>query len=353
MTEQPSVAGVHQQADQKTTPDAIGELAKIVLGGQPLGAAMRRIVELAQQTVPGAGEVSLTVIEQGQPRTVWFGGNVAAVLDEQQYTSGRGPCVDAAATGHTITIEDTADDRLYPEFSRQAGSHGIRHVLAVAMAGTPGPTAALGIYSNGDAGPFTTEARYVAARFAGYAAVALANAASYASALDEVAQMKTAMASRAVIEQAKGMIMRDHRCEAAEAFDILVDLSAHANQRLRDVAQLLTDTAATTGPPDSRSPDEAEPDLQSAAMDLVDGFDDPDMAALARLTPAGRAEQRRARTALFTYTQQLWIQTKAEGIQPGRRPEYDAVSALRNLMDALCGHVDEAQRAAGDATHDD
>lgn len=360
MTEQPALAGVHQPAGQRDDPDAVaahvgpafGELAKIALGAQSLGAVMHRIAELAGQIVPGADEVSLTLIEQRQPRTVWFAGSLAAVLDEQQYPPGRGPCLDAAATGRTITIDDTAADQLYPEFSRQAYNHGIRCVLAVGMPGAPEGTAALGIYSNGDDGPFTLEARDVAVRFANYAAVALANAAVYARTLDEVAQMKSALASRAVIEQAKGVIMHDYRCDAAEAFDILVELSTDADRTLGEVAAALTAAAARAGPPDGSSSAASEPSMQSTAMNLVDGFDDRDMAALARLTPAARAEQRRARTALFNYTEQLWVQARAEGIRPGARSGYDAVSALRNLMDALCGHVDEAQQAAGDGGDD-
>jgi hypothetical protein len=360
MTDQPSATGVHQPTQHRANPDAVaahiahaaGELAKIVLGAQSLDAVIHRAAGLARQIVPGADEVSITVIDRGQPVTVWFAGDLAAVLDERQYPSGHGPCVDAAATGHTITIDDTANDRLYPEFSRQAHRHGIHHVLAIAIPGPPDCTAVLGIYSTGKTGPFTAEAFDVAARFAGYAAVAVANATLYAAALDEIAQMKTAMASRAVIEQAKGMIMRDHRCDAAEAFTILVDRSTQANRKVRHVAQAITDTAVAHGPPDRRTPSATGPSLQSAAMDLVDGFDDPDMAALAGLTPAARAEQRRARTTLLSYTEQLRVRARAEGIEPGPRLEYDAVSALRNLMDALCGHIDEAQQAAGDSGHD-
>jgi ANTAR domain len=360
MTQQPSAAGMHQPTQHRANSDAVagqvapavGALARIVLGAQPPGAVMQQVAGLARQIVPGADEVSITVIDRGQRVTVWFAGDLATVLDERQFPAGRGPCVDAAGTGHTITIDDTADDRLYPEFSRQAHQHGIRHVLAVAMPDPQGTRAALGIYGNGDAGPFTPETFDIAARFTEHATVTVANAALYTDALEEIAQMKTAMASRAVIEQAKGMIMRDHRCDAAEAFTLLVDLSTRTNRTVHDVAESLTDTSAAPGPPDSRSPRAAGPDLQSAAMDLVDGFDDPDMAALARLTPAARAEQRRARTTLFIYTEQLWVHATAEGLQPGPRPGLYAVSALRNLMDALCGHVDEAQQAAGDGSHD-
>jgi AmiR/NasT family two-component response regulator len=57
------------------------------------------------------------------------------------------------------------------------------------------------------------------------------------------------MESRAVIEQAKGVIMRDRHCSATEAFDVLVRLSQQSHRKLRDVA-----TAIVDGVADPRSP---------------------------------------------------------------------------------------------------
>jgi AmiR/NasT family two-component response regulator len=51
------------------------------------------------------------------------------------------------------------------------------------------------------------------------------------------------MISRAGIEQAKGIIMRDRRCTADEAFLLLRNLSAVTNRKLRDVAQALIEDA--------------------------------------------------------------------------------------------------------------
>ena len=56
--------------------------------------------------------------------------------------------------------------------------------------------------------------------------------------------MQKAMESRAVIEQAKGIIMGDHRCAPDEAFAILTKLSQDTNRKLRDVAAALVTTAA-------------------------------------------------------------------------------------------------------------
>jgi hypothetical protein len=48
--------------------------------------------------------------------------------------------------------------------------------------------------------------------------------------------MAEAMRSRAVIEQAKGILRADHRLTDEEAFEQLTQLSQHANLKLRDVA---------------------------------------------------------------------------------------------------------------------
>jgi AmiR/NasT family two-component response regulator len=79
----------------------------------------------------------------------------------------------------------------------------------------------------------------LAQTFAGYAAVALANAYLYHSTADLARHLRTAMDSRAVIEQAKGIVMAERRCTADEAFDFLTRLSQETNRKVRDVAAAL------------------------------------------------------------------------------------------------------------------
>lgn len=47
------------------------------------------------------------------------------------------------------------------------------------------------------------------------------------------------MQSRAVIEQAKGMLMATQRCSADEAFQVLVRASHRENRKLREMADEL------------------------------------------------------------------------------------------------------------------
>ena len=66
-----------------------------------------------------------------------------------------------------------------------------------------------------------------------------------ASALEaEVAQMRAAMASRATIEQAKGILMLLTNCSDSVAFDLLAHISSHTHRKVRAVAESITESAS-------------------------------------------------------------------------------------------------------------
>jgi hypothetical protein len=64
----------------------------------------------------------------------------------------------------------------------------------------------------------------------------------------EVAQLRTAMASRAVIEQAKGVLMLLTGCADQVAFDLLTHISSHTHRKVREIAQELVNSATGRSP---------------------------------------------------------------------------------------------------------
>ncbi|MGY1635658.1 ANTAR domain-containing protein [Geodermatophilus sp. SYSU D00742] len=60
----------------------------------------------------------------------------------------------------------------------------------------------------------------------------------------EVAQLRTAMGSRAAIEQAKGIVMLLTGCGDQVAFDVLAHISSNSHRKVRDVAVAITESAA-------------------------------------------------------------------------------------------------------------
>ena len=59
--------------------------------------------------------------------------------------------------------------------------------------------------------------------------------------------MRAAMASRAAIEQAKGILMLLTSCSEQVAFDLLAHISSNAHRKVRDVAVAIAQSAAGQG----------------------------------------------------------------------------------------------------------
>jgi len=105
---------------------------------------------------------------------------------------------------------------------------------------------ALNNYSR-STGSFTEGDVAIGEEVAGFVAIAVGNAAATARATDDVANMRKAMASRAVIEQAKGILMERYRITAEQAFTLLTHASQRSNVKLREVAEELTATGVLRG----------------------------------------------------------------------------------------------------------
>jgi hypothetical protein len=63
----------------------------------------------------------------------------------------------------------------------------------------------------------------------------------------EIEQLRTAMASRAAIEQAKGILMLLMSCGDQVAFDLLAHISSHTHRKVREVAVSILDSATGRG----------------------------------------------------------------------------------------------------------
>ena len=218
------------------------ELARMLHTDLPLTPTLQRVAELARNTIPELADVSITLVRDDKPRTVVFTGPLAVELDERQYSSGFGPCTDAAVAGATIVVDTSRTDEGYAEFSRIAARAGITHVLSVGLPIPQRSIGAINMYSRA-AGTFGAESITSAEAFAGFAAVALANTVDYHDALDMVSHMRAAMDSRSTINQAKGIIMARDRCTADEAFVVLSRLSQKTHLKLRVIAERVVSDA--------------------------------------------------------------------------------------------------------------
>jgi GAF domain-containing protein len=189
----------------------------------------------------------VTLVRGDNAHTAAFTGPLAVNLDEWQYQQGHGPCLDASAGAMTLSVPDMADETRWPDWTPRAIEAGAGSSLSVGLPVQEKVTGALNVYSV-DPEAFDDDAITLAQTFAGYAAVALANAHLYDTTATLAKHMQAAMESRAVIEQAKGILMGERRCTAEQAFRLLSKLSQDSNRKLRDIAEALVAEA-----PDQRS----------------------------------------------------------------------------------------------------
>ncbi|MGC1210913.1 MAG: GAF and ANTAR domain-containing protein [Micromonospora sp.] len=222
--------------------EALIRLGRIKHDEADLGVVLSTVVEVAKATIPGTAEVSATLIRGAEAYTAAYTGDLALKLDEWQYEQGRGPCLDAATTGTAMLVPDMTAESRWPEWAARAHAAGAASSLSIGLPIQEAMVGALNVYGRTPRA-FDTVLD-LAQTLAGHAAVALANVHLYESTATLAQQMQAAMQSRAVIEQAKGIIMGQRRCTADEAFAILARVSQDSNRKLREVAESLVERAA-------------------------------------------------------------------------------------------------------------
>jgi GAF domain-containing protein len=219
---------------------SLDALSSFFVGQTTMSDTLLQVSALATDSVPGTKFVGLTMLVDDKPSTAVFTDPLSPELDQTQYDTGHGPCLDAFRTGEIRTIPSTKQENPWPEFSAACVAHGIYSTLSLPLAVGDKPLGAMNLYAPDE---FAYDGTHLATAllFASQASIVLANAQAYWDARSLGEQLSESIASRAVIEQAKGVIMGSMRCGADEAFDFLVKQSQHTNTKLRTVAQDIVD----------------------------------------------------------------------------------------------------------------
>jgi GAF domain-containing protein len=220
---------------------ALEKLGRLALRDQSMEMFLQQVCDAAADVMPGAPETSVLLLVGDKPQTTVFTGQLALDCDERQYQTGQGPCLHAARTGELTEIADMQTETRWPDYVQQAAERGALSSLSIPLAISDGVSGALNIYAR-TPHAFDEESRAVGTRFGPYAAVALANMHAYQNARDMADNLQTALESRAVIDQAKGILMERYKFSADQAFQVLARHSMHSNQKLRTVADELVRT---------------------------------------------------------------------------------------------------------------
>jgi GAF domain-containing protein len=211
------------------------ELQALLLESGTLHHFLDRLAQLTAQALPEGSSCGVTVRQNSRAVTLAASDELAMRIDQLQYDFGEGPCLETLATGKLHYIVDTASEQRWPRFCPAAHEQGVRSCLGLPLNGPTGQMGGYNFYATWrDA--FAEDNREQLEIFAANAAGAIAVAVKLADQTQMSDDLHGALASRAVIDQATGIIMAQQRCGAAAAFDILRRASQNRNVKVRDLA---------------------------------------------------------------------------------------------------------------------
>ena len=215
--------------------ERFGALSRDLENKENVEATLSAIVRAATSTVPGAEHASISaVIRRREVHTRAATGALPLAVDQAQYDTGQGPCLDSLYEQQTVRVADLSTDVRWPAFAAPAKEVGLRSMLAIQLYVTGEDPGALNLHST-QPDAFTDESEQIGLVFASHAAVALA-------ASQQVAGLQTALSTRDLFGQAKGILMERYKISGQEAFRLLVLASKDTNIRLTDVAEHLART---------------------------------------------------------------------------------------------------------------
>jgi len=216
-------------------------LARVVVADRELSEVLTEILRIARRAMPSVEAASVTLIREDKAITAAYDGHMALDADELQYERGYGPCIDAGRAGQIFLVDDMRTEQRWPDYAQHAAAHGVLSSLSVPLPFQGVTIGALNTYV-GRPQVIDDSDLELAQEVAAWVAVAVGNAEAAARTSEDLTHLRTAMMSRAFIEQAKGILMERHKITEDEAFTILTHASQRTKTNLRDVAAELVRT---------------------------------------------------------------------------------------------------------------
>src|SRR6478735_8964821 len=182
---------------------ALAGLSSVRLGLEDL---LTQVATFAVQAIPGAEGAGLTLLEADRSDTIVKSAPFVAQVDDIQYSLGQGPCISAASTGEVMRSGSLGGDPRWPRFGPRVGRLGVHSVLSLPLISADAVVGAMNVYAHAK-NAFDERSEELGALFAAPAAISVQNAQILAQTQRLAANMQAALTSRAVIDQAIGIMM--------------------------------------------------------------------------------------------------------------------------------------------------
>lgn len=235
------------EADEVDLHAGLRGVAGIVADARQVSEILQDVAEFASQAIPGVDGVGVTLIKSNEPRPRVQTWAVTAAfveeIDAAQYEDlDEGPCLTSMQSQRPAVSGSLGSDPRWPHFGGRVARMGVHSVLALPLVVDNRVIGAINSYAYGrDA--FADHAVQLGSQFARPAAVSVYHALLLDSARERTERLQRALVSRAVIDQAIGIIRARSGVDASDAFDRLAHMSQKENVKLNLLAERLVEEA--------------------------------------------------------------------------------------------------------------
>ncbi len=222
---------------------AFAELTQIPLVTTETHAVLSRVAEVCGGVLGPRFSVSVGVGEPTSPERTATSSKLAQNIDGAQNLANEGPCHSAWLDTEPVLSHDVKADGRWPQLAHHLHGEPVRGALAVPIQLGHDLIGSLNAYTETED---VSKSLLRVLELLGTAVAAILHEVDQRSELESLAQnLQEALTSRAAIDQAKGIVMAKYGCGPDEAFQRLVRLSSETNIKLRDIARMMVDAAAS------------------------------------------------------------------------------------------------------------
>ena len=245
--EQPEPSAAQLEADEVELYAGLRGVAGLVAGARGVSELLGEVAEFAVKAIPGVDGAGVVLIDasEGRPGVQKSASTVGFVdeIDRFQYDElGEGPGITCMQSRRATVSGSLGSDKRWPHFGGRVARMSVHSALSLPLMVGDAVIGAINSYAN-SRDSFGERAVRLGSQFAGPAAVSIYNAQLLARARDRTEQLQRALDSRAVIDQAIGIIRSRSGVGAQVAFDRLIRMSQAENVKLHMVAERLVEEA--------------------------------------------------------------------------------------------------------------
>jgi|SRR5215472_15325792 len=222
-------------------PDLARDAADLLsIANKSRSRSLNELVALASRQVRACSGAATALWQDGEPLVMAASHPDISELTEVEVASGRGPQLAALAGGVTSNCPDTLAEERWPEYAQAALCRGVRCSVTLAhLSGTAAITLSL----------FGARPRVLdpdqlplAELLVAVGGAVIGNMATYGDAHRTAIQLREAAESRALVDQAKGILMHALGCSADQAFERMREISQQSNMKMTEVARRVIDS---------------------------------------------------------------------------------------------------------------